>query len=952
MENKFSKYRKEREIKKNNFKIMMKILTLSILSIFFISSVFAQHVWERTNPGGGTVAIVGATANGTILSASDLSGVYKSTNNGASWKALGSTQGLTNTSVNCFGFHPLDGNTFLIGTNGGAYKSIDGGNTIYPVNLETNPNLGVGYVESMAMDMTTGNIGYMAHHEWWEPQLSFLKTTDSGENWNIVSTSGLPVDARITKIIVDHISSDIVYVLTGKARFGCSLPNLYRSVDGGTNWTEIAAFADVLDVDLQPSNSDIIYVSTFEANDCSVEMWQYMTGDQNTGAFYKSTNGGLNFQEIGEQTGIISIGNNPNNISLTDISFLGDWNPNAGTWSSIDGGLNWTHTGFVRNWFTGWSKSNSFIWNTSYNGLVKTLVKDRFKPDRLYGVFGGWAWSSIDGGKILNNISTIALGNEQFISTGMENINGNCIDVSDVNSNTVYMGAYDIGFWYSRNHGDSWKRSLPDNDIYPDYSWYEGDGSNCNIVLNDPARENVVWASFSAEQPTTKSALFKSDEFGENWEISNTGLASFGLAMHGLSLDINSPTNNRTLYLTQNGDVFKSTDDGNTWTKKLQVGGLKFTAVDQVNSQLVYAGGENGLWRSVDAGDNWTEIGLPEMSYSPSVSGAIMRPDIIPTFGVPWTTPPIDPWAGIFDIKTDPNHTGRVYVVAYGTGKGLYRSDNQGTTWTKIYSNSRMRGVAIVPSNSDILYASSSLSYHSGGYDANSIGFKVSYDAGSTWKDANEDMAWTHGGRMDIENNATPKIWAWSPGTGVQFATVPSSATNCSGIFSIGGDTSSGTYKASNRLISSSIIRPATSVTFSAGNSITLNPNFHARAGSDFHAFIAPCTAFAPANEEARNLSIKKEEQSIIATNNLSIFPNPSNGLIEIQYDLETSQVINLSLYDNYGRLLKKLKAKEVSSKGINRAIFDVSHLSNGLYFVRLEGQHGISMNKKLLIIK
>jgi len=83
----------------------------------------------------------------------------------------------------------------------------------------------------------------------------------------------------------------------------------------------------------------------------------------------------------------------------------------------------------------------------------------------------------------------------------------------------------------------------------------------------------------------------------------------------------------------------------------------------------------------------------------------------------------------------------------------------------------------MAPYNSDILYASSSLSYHSGGYDANSIGFIVSYDAGTTWATANEGMSWLHGGVMDIESGSDPHLWAWSSGTGIQHTAIPNYST-------------------------------------------------------------------------------------------------------------------------------------------------------------------------------
>jgi len=63
----------------------------------------------------------------------------------------------------------------VIGTGVGAFKTVDGGNTIYPVNMEATPNTGKGFVESMAMDMTTGSTGYMAHHDNWMCHFPFLK---------------------------------------------------------------------------------------------------------------------------------------------------------------------------------------------------------------------------------------------------------------------------------------------------------------------------------------------------------------------------------------------------------------------------------------------------------------------------------------------------------------------------------------------------------------------------------------------------------------------------------------------------------------------------------------------------------------------------------------------------------------------------------------------------------
>jgi len=753
----------------------MKIHILLFLSLLF-SQINAQHNWKMTNPGGGgAIAMLGATKNGDIVAASDLSGVYITQNNGKSWKVLGAVQGLTETHISSFGFHPTNGKTFIIGTAIGAFKTQNSGENIYPVQIEVDPDKGLGYVESIGMAISDSTIGYMAHYEWWEPTLSILKTTDSGESWKKIHITGIPTEARIIKIIVDAHDSKLVYALAGKARFACSLPKLYKSSNGGKNWSEIGTeFPAILDIDLHPTNPNIIYISTFEANDCDTELWNYVGGDEYSGNLYKSIDGGSSFTQLSQHTGIISVGDDPNNISLIGIFNLDSWNENAGTWSTKDGGQTWEHSGYIQNWNIGWA-NKSYAFTFSFNGLSKTLTKNRFNPKNLNGSFGQWGWSSIDGGVTLNNITSSEISPDHWLSNGLENIQGNAIEVSDKNTSIVYAGFYDLGFWYSKNGGESWKWSLPDYNTYPEYVWWNGGGSNCNFVVNDPDRENVIWATFGADNYSTKGAIFKSTEHGENWKISNTGLNPLGLNTHGLSIDLNSPINNRTLFVTQNGDVFKSTDDGNSWIKVFTNGGVKFTEVSKTNGLIVYAGGENGLFKSIDGGDTWGKIATEQaFEFSTEIQNAIMRDDIVPTYNELEENPPIVAWKGVFDIKTDYIHPDRVFVSVYGENKGLYRSNDGGNTWEKKYGNDKMRGIAIAKQNSNVIYIGSSLNYHSGGFDTEqSKGILVSYDAGETWASANDGMAWSNGGRIDIDATTTPKVWAWSPGTGLQYAKIP-----------------------------------------------------------------------------------------------------------------------------------------------------------------------------------
>ena len=218
--------------------------------------------------------------------------------------------------------------------------------------------------------------------------------------------------------------------------------------------------------------------------------------------------------------------------------------------------------------------------------------------------------------------------------------------------------------------------------------------------------------------------------------------------------------------------------------------GLKVTAIDSNNSRIVYAGGESGLWRSIDAGVTWTQLNMnhniPNVFEANRTRAYHMNRDIVPTYNEHHddSSKPYA-WEGVFYIKTDPSIANRVYVTVFGAGYGdkggLYRSDDAGKSWKKITLPSLdgidpdryLRGIAIDPNNSNLLFISSSQAYHSGGGGNTSVGILYSTDAGSTWNSANNNMAWNFGGMMEVENTTqSPRIWAWSPGTGVQYADI------------------------------------------------------------------------------------------------------------------------------------------------------------------------------------
>jgi len=88
--------------------MLKKYITYLLISNLAIASINAQN-WKRSNPGGGGwMMAVGAGPTGTILVGSDLSGAYRSTDQGKTWDVLGANVGLTATHVGAVGFDPVN----------------------------------------------------------------------------------------------------------------------------------------------------------------------------------------------------------------------------------------------------------------------------------------------------------------------------------------------------------------------------------------------------------------------------------------------------------------------------------------------------------------------------------------------------------------------------------------------------------------------------------------------------------------------------------------------------------------------------------------------------------------------------------------------------------------------------------------------------------------------------
>lgn len=78
----------------------------------------------------------------------------------------------------------------------------------------------------------------------------------------------------------------------------------------------------------------------------------------------------------------------------------------------------------------------------------------------------------------------------------------------------------------------------------------------------------------------------------------------------------------------------------------------------------------------------------------------------------------------------------------------------------------------------------------------------------------------------------------------------------------------------------------------------------------------------------------------------VAVYPNPTNGLLNVQFTLPKEDKILVSLYDVQGKLVLEKNVGN-STAGEHKEMLDLTHLPNGTYVCRISGQQH-SITKKV----
>ncbi len=162
-------------------------------------------------------------------------------------------------------------------------------------------------------------------------------------------------------------------------------------------------------------------------------------------------------------------------------------------------------------------------------------------------------------------------------------------------------------------------------------------------------------------------------------------------------------------------------------------------------------------------------------------------------------------------------------------------------------------------------------------------------------------------------------------------------------------------FKASEKIIANNIIESGADATYQAGNRIVLQDGFHAKQGSKFHAYIAPCEIGgggtkmlitdnnAPPHIGRTNNNIKEREDEIPADIEqtdykyiFSAYPNPFDNSTIITFSVSEPSYINIYITNTDGQHVHQLHNKHTEA-GNYELKLDGTALQPGVYFCVME---------------
>ncbi|WP_333819552.1 RICIN domain-containing protein [Ohtaekwangia sp.] len=660
-----------------------------ILFCFSQTKLSAQTIGNVAFGGGGFITgIVHHPTSGDVYCRTDVGGAYRWDATNSKWIPLldwNSEDETTYQGVEALALDPQNANNLYLfcGTdyfNGGKtaiLKSTDKGNTFSIVEttsqFKTHGNsLGRGNGERLAVDPNNSNIlfcGTQAN--------GLFKSTNGGASWTL-AWNGVTTTSNgngINFVVFDPSSAvggvtKTIYI--GVSRTGAG--NIYKSTDGGATFTAIQP-----DNSFMPhravlsSDNSTLYVSMADSegpsNGTSGRVYKLATA---TGTWTNITPNGNNFPYGG-----VSV--DPTNKNRVIVSTVNVWNNNefGDTWGdfiflSTDGGSTWTSkltsSSTLNTNGIGWIAPYGIHWADCIDFDPKNTAKVRvmsgnglFTCDDINASTTSWKFD-VKGLEETVPLDAISIPGGPFIEGVGDQHGAVYSDIYAYPTQLINPSPNAIsGVAYAANN-TSKVAMVTDNKI--NYSTDQGATFPTQATVNGTYGKIALSAdgNTTLHCPSGSSTTYYSTNNGASW--TSTGVTNVQDACP-IADYVNA--NKFYIYNSSSGQLLVSTNKGVSFSASSSNpgagGSLRARAVPG-NEGHVWIALANGLTYTTNNGSSWTTV--PNVTYCKAVG-----------FGKA--------------------ATGATYPAVYIWGtvsgvKGLFRSTDQGASWTRINDDAHEYG--------------------------------------------------------------------------------------------------------------------------------------------------------------------------------------------------------------------------------------------------------------------
>jgi photosystem II stability/assembly factor-like uncharacterized protein len=650
-------------------------LSLKIDAYLLLKSTDGGVTWSPVNgldQNNPIVTIVFSPAysqDQTIYVAGN-GGLFRTTNQGTSWKQLSAKKLL---SVALSPNFAVDNTLFAV-TNGKAIlESTNRGNafTELPAPAPLTSNLSAAAVSPNFTADHTLLLGSQAN--------GIFESTNGGSSWTSV-TAGMTLPSIAAVAFSPNFATD-------RTAFAGTLGSgVLRSTNGGSSWT--ASNTGIPDLNV----SSLTFSPGYAQNS---RLW-ITTG---AAGVFESSNSGASWTLFATVTRALS-GQSPIHYQAVTaatgtsgtVLYLAMY---EGLWTAASSAFSWQYIDTIP------TRLVRYI-NMSPNYVNdQTLFGNTYGGGNLWSTNGGAAWT--------------------FQNTGMQSAYTDAGGISpNFAADNTAFSSMGTGLQRTTDRGATWQLMVALNaETYPRALAVSPNFAQDSTVLigtdNEPGSFYPPTVTYDGGQYPNQG-LFLSYDGGNNWIPTSLG----GPAIVSITLSPGFASDLTGFAVSPDSGLYKSTNGGMTWSSiVLPVSSQEMAQVtvspNFTNDQTVFVSAiAGGLLKSVDGGSTWTLLsntsGLrfldveisPNFAKDQTILAGTVQSGLLRSSnaGTSFAQVPAFPDSFVTAVGISPNYAkdGTLFAAGY---RGVYKSTNRGSTWTYTEEPARIEDGRTVTSITD-----------------------------------------------------------------------------------------------------------------------------------------------------------------------------------------------------------------------------------------------------------